>query len=131
MAVTLFQFKQKTGKLTSCCPLSFLEQDSANNGKTVKIHGDGGWGTAPRTVIAQRKDGVIMFLSIDGENYINGASLQDVIDTLELYGAYNAANLDGGTSATMIVEGKLINNPAGGAKKTNGRYVVTGWGLVP
>ena len=100
------------------------------NGKSLKIVGDP-WGKSPRMAIAQRKDGVIMFLSIDGENYINGASLQDVIDTLELYGAYNAANLDGGTSATMIVEGKLINNPAGGAKKTNGRYVVTGWGLVP
>ena len=27
--------------------------------------------------------------------------------------------------------GELINNPAGGAKRTNGRYVVTGWGLIP
>ena len=31
------------------------------NGKTSNIHGDGGWGTAPRTVIAQRKDGVVLF----------------------------------------------------------------------
>ena len=100
------------------------------NGKALEIVGDP-WGVAPRMAIAQRKDGVMMFLSIDGENYINGASLQDVINILKQYGAYNAANLDGGTSSTMIVDGELINTPAGGAKRTNGRYVVTGWGLIP
>lgn len=100
------------------------------NGKTLKIVGDP-WGSSPRMVIAQRKDGVMMFLSVDGENYINGASLHDLIKTLKLYGAYNAANLDGGTSATLVENGELVNNPAGGAKKTNGRYVVTGWGLIP
>ena len=100
------------------------------NGKELEIVGDP-WGSSPRMVIAQRKDGVIMFLSIDGENYINGATLKDTINVLKRYGAYNAANLDGGTSATMVINGKLINNPAGGAKKTNGRYVVTGWGLIP
>ena len=100
------------------------------NGKQLEIVGDP-WGKSPRMAIGQRKDGVMLFLAIDGENYINGASLQDVIDVLKRYGAYNAANLDGGTSASMIVEGELINTPAGGAKKTNGRYVVTGWGLIP
>ena len=100
------------------------------NGKALEIVGDP-WGKSPRIAIAQRKDGVMMFLSIDGENYINGASLQDVVDVLKKYGAYNAANLDGGTSASLVVKDKLINNPAGGAKKTNGRYVVTGWGLIP
>ena len=100
------------------------------NGKSLEIVGDP-WGKSPRMAIAQRKDGVMMFLSIDGENYINGASLQDVVDVLKKYGAYNAANLDGGTSASMVVNGELINSPAGGAKRTNGRYVVTGWGLIP
>ena len=26
---------------------------------------------------------------------------------------------------------ELTNNPAGGAKSTSGRYVITGWGLLP
>ena len=99
------------------------------NGKSLEIHGDP-WGRSPRVAIAQRQDGVMMFLVIDGENYINGASLQDVIDTLLKYGAYNAANLDGGTSSTLIIDNKLINNPPK-AKATNGRYVITGWGLIP
>lgn len=100
------------------------------NGKALEIVGDP-WGKSPRMAIAQRKDGVMMFLAIDGKNYINGASLQDLIDVLKQYGAYNAANLDGGQSSTLIVDGKLENSPPAEAKRTNGRYVVTGWGLIP
>lgn len=99
------------------------------NGKALDIHGDP-WGKAPRVAIAQRKDGVMMFVVIDGENYINGATLQDMVDILKRYGAYNAANLDGGQSASLVVKGKLYNNPAAAAKKQGGRYVVTGWGLI-
>lgn len=99
------------------------------NGEAIEIVGDP-WGRSPRVAIAQRQDGVMMFLVIDGENYINGASLQDVVDTLKKYGAYNAANLDGGTSSTLIINNTLINNPPK-AKATNGRYVITGWGLIP
>lgn len=99
------------------------------NGKEIEIVGDP-WGKSPRMAIAQRKDGVIMFLAIDGRNYIDGASLQDVIDVLKRYGAYNAANLDGGQSSTLVVDGKLENSPPAEAKRTNGRYVVTGWGLI-
>ena len=61
------------------------------NGKPIEIVGDP-WGKSPRVAIAQRKDGVVLFLVIDGENYIDGASLQDVVDVLMKYGAYNAAN---------------------------------------
>ena len=39
-------------------------EDLIVNGKVAKIHGDGGWGTAPRTVIAQRRDGIVLFLII-------------------------------------------------------------------
>lgn len=100
------------------------------NGKAATVVGDA-WGKAPRVAIAQRKDGVIMFLVVDGENYINGASLGDMIDTFKMYGAYNAANLDGGQSSTLIVNNKLYNNPPSAAKKTSGRYVITGFGLIP
>ena len=99
------------------------------NGKPIEIVGDP-WGKAPRVSIAQRKDGIILFLVIDGENYISGAGLQDVVDTLVQYGAYNAANLDGGTSSSLVINGELVNNPPK-AKSYGGRFVVTGWGLVP
>ena len=99
------------------------------NGKPLEIVGDP-WGQAPRVAIAQRQDGIMMFLVVDGVNYVDGATLQDMIDTLQKYGAYNAANLDGGQSASLVVEGKLYNSPPPEAKKYGGRYVVTGWGLV-
>ena len=98
------------------------------NGKTSKIHGDGGWGTAPRSVIAQRKDGVVLFLIIEGRlpGYSTGATMNDVIDILLRYKAYNAANLDGGASSTMSVEGKLWNRPSAGAEY-GGRTVSNAW----
>ena len=100
------------------------------NGKAMEIVGDP-WGSSPRMAIAQRKDGIILFLAIDGENYIDGATLQDMIDVLLKYKAYNAANLDGGTSSSLVINGELYNNPPASAAKNNGRYVVTGWGLIP
>ena len=99
------------------------------NGTPLEIVGDP-WGKAPRVAIAQRKDGVILFLVIDGENYIDGASLGDMVEILLKYGAYNAANLDGGHSTSLSINGKLYNNPPAMAKKQGGRYVVSGFGLL-
>ena len=99
------------------------------NGKPLEIVGDP-WGKSPRVAIGQRKDGVVLFLVIDGENYIDGASLSDVVDVLQKYGAYNAANLDGGHSSSLAVNGTLYNNPPAIAKRQGGRYVVSGFGLL-
>ena len=98
------------------------------NGKTSKIHGDGGWGTAPRSVIAQRKDGVVLILCIEGRlpGYSIGATMNDVIEILVRYKAYNAANLDGGASSTLSIEGKLWNKPSAGAEY-GGRTVSNAW----
>ena len=98
------------------------------NGKTAKIHGDGGWGIAPRSIIAQRKDGVVLILIIEGRlpGYSTGASMNDVIDVLLRYKAYNAANLDGGASSTMSIEGKLWNRPSAGGEY-GGRTVSNAW----
>ena len=99
------------------------------NGTPLEIVGDP-WGRSPRVAIAQRKDGVVLFLVIDGENYIDGATLGNMIEVLQKYGAYNAANLDGGHSSSLAINGKLFNNPPSVAKKQGGRYVVTGFGLL-
>lgn len=84
------------------------------NGKKTITHGDGGWGIAPRTAIGQRKDGTILFLVIDGRQpgYSIGATLLDVQNILFEQGAYTAANLDGGSSATLFYNGKVVNKPA-------------------
>lgn len=79
----------------------------------MTVKGDGGWGVAPRTAIGQRKeDGAILLLVIDGRQIKSlGATLRDVANIMLEYKAYNATNLDGGSSATMYYEDEVINNP--------------------
>lgn len=101
------------------------------NGKKSTILGNGGWGTAPRTAIGQRKDGIVLLLVIDGRTVTKpGANMNDLIEIMENYGAYNAANLDGGTSSAMVVNGDIINDPidSSGAHRT--RFISTGFILT-
>ncbi len=91
------------------------------NGKSSEVLGNGGWGTAPRTAIGQRKDGIVLFLVLDGRTATKpGADMDDLIEVMERYGAYNAANLDGGTSSVLVVGDTIVNDPidSSGAHKT-------------
>lgn len=82
------------------------------NGEKSQIYGNGGWGKAPRTAIGQRADGIVLFLVLDGNRALGkGATIKDMIEIFERYGAINASNLDGGTSTSMTVKGKTVNNP--------------------
>ncbi len=82
------------------------------NGKRSFIKGDGGWGIAPRSAIGQRQDGIVLFLVIDGRLATSlGADMVDLTDIMVNYGAYNAANLDGGSSSALVVENEIINTP--------------------
>lgn len=85
------------------------------NGKKAIVNGNGGGGVASRTVIAQRKDGIVLFFIIDGRQpgYSLGISMAEMTKLVVRYGSYNAANLDGGASTTLVVKNKLINKPCG------------------
>ena len=83
------------------------------NGQKVIKSGNGGWGIADRSAIAQRKDGAIMILVVDGRQKGSlGATLRDVQDVLYKNGAINATNLDGGSSSTLFYNDEIINNPS-------------------
>ncbi|GKX68102.1 phosphodiester glycosidase family protein [Inconstantimicrobium mannanitabidum] len=83
------------------------------NGKGTIKSGNGGGGIHPRTVIGQRKDGAVMFLVLDGRQLSTlGATYRQEQDVMLKYGAYNAANLDGGSSTTMFYNNSIINNPS-------------------
>lgn len=98
------------------------------NGKASFIKGNGGWGEAPRTAIGQRKDGIVLFLVIDGRMVGRpGADMVDLTEIMQKYGAYNAANLDGGTSCGLVVNGQLINDPVNGNGKHKTRMIATGF----
>ena len=83
------------------------------NGKSSFIKGNGGWGQAPRTAIGQRQDGIVLFLVLDGRTISRpGADMRDLTEIMENYGAYNAFNLDGGASTTMVYDGVVVNSPS-------------------
>jgi exopolysaccharide biosynthesis protein len=98
------------------------------NGKPASIKGNGGFGYAPRTAIAQRQDGIVLFLVFDGRDFGRnlGASMNDVTNLFLRYKAYNATNLDGGGSCTLVIEDELINKPSGGSY-TGARYIPNSW----
>lgn len=90
------------------------------NGKSAIPKGTSS-GINPRTVIGQTKEGAILFLVIDGRQASSiGATFIDLINIMEENGAINAANLDGGASAIMVYNDKILNNPW---SMTGGRYV--------
>lgn len=99
------------------------------NGKMADIKGDGGWGKAQRTAIAQRKDGIVLLLVSDGRQYnkgIIGMSMKQIATLLLKYGAYNASNLDGGNSAIMYANGKYISTPST-QEGDGGRHLPNAW----
>lgn len=84
------------------------------NGEKMITDGDGGWGVGPRTAIGQRKDGTVLFLVVDGRQpgYSVGATLRDLQNILYEEGAVIASNLDGGSSSTLYLNGRVVNKPA-------------------
>ncbi len=82
------------------------------NGEPVEVSGSGG-GVNPRTVLGQRADGAVLMLVIDGRQaHSLGATYQDCIEVMLEYGAINAGNLDGGSSTTLVYNGKVVNSCA-------------------
>ncbi|PGS63647.1 branched-chain amino acid ABC transporter permease [Bacillus cereus] len=96
------------------------------NGKKMITEGDGGWGSAPRTIMAQKKDGAIMFLVIDGRQaHSIGATLKECQDILYEKGAINAMAMDGGASSTLYLWGKIRNSPSTLSHKD--RFLPNAW----
>lgn len=70
-------------------------------------------GVNPRTGIAQRSDGAVMLLVIDGRQlHSQGATYEDMAEVFLEYGAVNAYNLDGGSSSMMWFNGEYVNKSA-------------------
>ena len=80
------------------------------DGKLVVLQDNGGYTALnPRACIGQTKDESIMFLGIEGR-YLDsmGCDAVECGKILERYGAYQAMNVDGGTSAILWYEGEYI-----------------------
>ena len=98
------------------------------NGESSFIKGNGGYGIHPRTAIGQRKDGIVLFLVVDGRRVDSiGAGMKDLTDIMLKYGAYNAANLDGGNSSVLVINNKIMNRPIDWFNAEQTRPIATGF----
>ena len=64
------------------------------NGEPAKMEGNGGWGTAPRTAIGQRRDGTVVFVVVDGRSISSaGVSIRTLQEIMVEQQCYNACLL--------------------------------------
>lgn len=104
--------------------VTFAPRFIVNGQGQIKNQADG-WGIAPRTSMAQKSDGTIMFAIIDGrQTHSIGATLYDVQNVFLQHGAIIAANLDGGSSTVLVKDNQIINKPA---SEHGERYLPTAW----
>ncbi|MEV6239680.1 phosphodiester glycosidase family protein [Lentzea sp. NPDC051838] len=94
-----------------------LVEDGKNVAPTDPLH--------PRTAVGFSQDGKKMvMLTVDGRQaFLPGLTLKDLADAMIELGAYNALNLDGGGSSTMLArepgttELKVVNTPSDGGER--------------
>jgi exopolysaccharide biosynthesis protein len=72
----------------------------------------------PRTAAGRTADGDLILMVVDGRQpESRGATLDELADLMLGAGAVQALNLDGGGSSTLVVNGGLVNRPAGGIEE--------------
>lgn len=69
----------------------------------------------PRSAVGYVEPGHYVFVTVDGrmEGYSKGATISELAAIMEDEGCQTAYNLDGGKSAMMYFDGKIINKPDG------------------
>ena len=96
------------------------------------VEGSAGWGVAPRTAIGQTRNGQVLLLVVDGRQvgYSIGCTMGDLADVMLRYEAYQACNLDGGSSSIMNYNGRKITRPSA-ANKEDGRRLPNAFVVTP
>ncbi|XP_070587004.1 N-acetylglucosamine-1-phosphodiester alpha-N-acetylglucosaminidase-like [Erythrolamprus reginae] len=65
-----------------------------------------------RTAVGHDRDGQLVLFHTDGQSSVRGLNLWELADFLKEHGVVNAINLDGGGSATFVVNGSLASYPS-------------------
>ncbi len=75
----------------------------------------------PRCAIGYYEPGHYCFILVDGrqEGYSRGMTLSELSGLAADLGLKDAYNLDGGQTAAMVFDGKLVNKPYNGGRKTS------------
>ena len=87
------------------------------------VQGTFGYGLQPRTAVGQTLSGEFLMLIVDGRQvgHSIGATVNDLAEIMLRHKAYQAMNLDGGSSSIMNYRGKTISRPS--SKNSLGRYL--------
>lgn len=82
------------------------QQEGASSSFTYNRH--------PRTAVGFSKDSTkIYFVTVDGRQAKSvGMTLDELANFMLTLGVWQAVNLDGGGSTTMVVRGKVVNSPS-------------------
>ncbi len=81
----------------------------------------------PRCCLGQTRDGTVLMLCIEGRYFDSpGATAPECAEVLARYGAYQAMNLDGGTSAICWYQGEYITRCSDQALP-GGRLLPNAW----
>jgi exopolysaccharide biosynthesis protein len=90
-----------------------------------KFRSDIARGRAARTAVGITRDSKVILVTVDGlprnksarsERDSIGMTLEELAGLMIDLGAVDAMNLDGGSSTTMWVDGRVINQPVGGSQ---------------
>ncbi|XP_032827150.2 N-acetylglucosamine-1-phosphodiester alpha-N-acetylglucosaminidase isoform X2 [Petromyzon marinus] len=65
-----------------------------------------------RTAVGHDREGRVVLVQIDGQTDARGVNLWEFAAFLQAHGVMNAVNLDGGGSATLVLNGTLANYPS-------------------
>lgn len=65
-----------------------------------------------RTAVGHDSEGHILMAQLDGKTNQNGGNLREFASLLKDLGFVNAINLDGGGSATSVINGTVVNYPS-------------------
>jgi hypothetical protein len=91
-------------------PPAEYEQAGFNRGFWERRH--------PRTAVGRTEKGELIWLVVDGRQpHSQGASLPELAQIMQRYGAVDAINLDGGGSSTLVVCDLVINSPSDGSER--------------
>ena len=92
-------------------------------GQVVSDDGTVPTGRHPRSAIGTTRDGnTLILMTIDGRNHSIGANRADMAALMLRFGAYNAMNLDGGGSSTLVTSTRgqnyvVVNTPSEGSQR--------------
>lgn len=77
----------------------------------------------PRTAVGIKQNGEVFFVVVDGRNFADGfigVTAPEMAEIMVHFGAYNAINLDGGGSSTIVLQNEekdgydVLNTPSDG-----------------